>query len=308
MHTKNIQFTIECSKEKVHFLDVNVCKKETRLCTSVYIKPTDCFTYLQYGSFHPRQTKQSIVYSQLLRYKRITSDPQTFVHDANNLGKQFIRRGYPARLVKSAITKVSKKSRENLTQGPKERVNTRVPLVTTYHPQIGNLAKLARKEWSGIKLDSKLSEHMGEVPLLSQRQPPNLRTLLVRSTLPEPSQSRGNKKCGKPRCQICQHLVTESVVQVSPSYRIHPPNHTCDSTNVLYCIMCKKCPGKSYIGETGNRFRTRFNNHKSSITQKRTTLPVAEHFTQPDHSLKDLRVCLFGGDYRTADDRKWAEL
>ena len=64
----------------------------------------------------------------------------------------------------------------------------------------------------------------------------------------------------------------------------------------------------SYIGETSTRFRMIFNNHKSSISKNRKDFPVANHFSGPNHALKDLKVCIFGGGYKSAEDRKWAEL
>ena len=156
----------------------------------MYIKPTDSFTYLEYNSFHPLlHTKQSIVYSQLLRYKRITSDPTMFEADAINLGKHFIRRGYPVRFINNALTslRVSKKRRDTK---PKDGKNERIPLVTTYHPQVRKFASTTKREWVNIQLDPKLSVAMGEPPLHSQRQPPNLKSLLVRSELPKPNNSQ----------------------------------------------------------------------------------------------------------------------
>ena len=126
-------------------------------------------------------------------------------------------------------------------------VSLLLPHITPQVPKV--LPSTTKREWANIQLDPKLSAAMGEPPLHSQRQPPNLKSLLVRSELPKPTIPKGNKRCGKPRCQICKHLVTESVVKVSPSFSIHPPNHTCDSSNVLYCITCAKCPEMSYIGE-----------------------------------------------------------
>ena len=309
-HNPNIQFTMEHSREEVHFLDVSVSMNDNELATRVYVKPTDSFTYLDYRSFHPSHTKQSIVYSQMLRYRRITSDPEVFEADALNLGKQFIRLGYPTRLVQHALTQVKKKSRiDLLSTEPKQKENERIPFVTTYHPQVKKLVSTTRREWAAnINLDHKLSHAMGESPLHSQRQPPNLRGLLVSSDLPKHPTPKGNKKCGKPRCQVCQHITTDSEVKISQAYSIRPPNHTCDASNVLYCIMCAKCPGVSYIGETSTKFRTRFNNHKSSIAKNRKDFPVATHFNLPNHTIRDVKVCIFGGGYKSAEERKWAEL
>lgn len=81
----SIKFTIESSRVSIPFLDVEVCFKGGRIATKVYSKPTDRHSYLHYRSFHPTHIKKSIVYSQLLRYKRIYSDHSDFVQESTNL-------------------------------------------------------------------------------------------------------------------------------------------------------------------------------------------------------------------------------
>ena len=310
-HNGSIKFTMESSCEKVHFLDVTVTLSPNgqKLQTSVYTKPTDSFTYLNFNSFHPTHIKESIVYSQLLRYKRITSDPLTYESDALQLGRHFIERGYPINMIKKSMKRVSQKNREDLlVQKSKHKGEEAVPFVSTYHPKGRQLALTFKKEWPTIKADEKLAKIMPRAPLHAQRQPPNLKRLLVRNQLPGPAQPRGNKPCGKSRCQICPHILTDNSVRLSSGYTIYPPDHNCDSSNILYCFLCDKCPEVAYIGETSTRFRVRFNNHRCTIRQRRTGFPVAEHFSQADHSLSDLKICLFGGGYKSADERKLAEL
>ena len=42
----------------------------------------------------------------------------------------------------------------------------------------------------------------------------------------------------------------------------------CDSSGVIYLqITCRKC-NKQYVGSTAKSFRIRFNNHKSSCTNR----------------------------------------
>ena len=249
------------------------------------------------------------MYSQLLRYKRITSDPHTYESDALQLGRHFIERDYPAKMIKKAMKKVSQKCREDLLKQERKNKNEEaVPFVSTYHPRTRHLAHTIKKEWPTITVDEKLAKVMPSIPLHAQRQPPNLKRLLVKNQLPGPTQNCGNQPCGKSRCQICPHIITDNSVRLSSGYVIKPKNHDCDSSNILYCFICTKCPDAVYIGETSTKFRTRFNNHRSTIRQHRTGFPVADHFNKANHSLSDLKICLFGGGYKTADERKLAEL
>ena len=62
----NIKFTYEYSN-----IDLKVGIVESKLITSLFVKPTDRHQYLHYSSGHPEHTKRSIIYSQTLRFKRL---------------------------------------------------------------------------------------------------------------------------------------------------------------------------------------------------------------------------------------------
>ena len=67
----SIKFTTEISFTSIPFHDVLVSVTETGIRTSLYRTPTDRPTYHMHCSFHPHHIKSSIVFSQLLRLKRI---------------------------------------------------------------------------------------------------------------------------------------------------------------------------------------------------------------------------------------------
>ena len=75
-------------------------------------------------------------------------------------------------------------------------------------------------------------------------------------------------------------------------------NLTCTSTNVVYCITCRKggpsCPTHpQYIDKTGKSLVERFRGHRGTVVQKgqdQTTAPVGVHFRQPGHSIHDLEM------------------
>ena len=47
------------------------------LVTDINVKKTDARAYLNFDSYHPKQTFPSIVYSQMLRYRRIINSDVT---------------------------------------------------------------------------------------------------------------------------------------------------------------------------------------------------------------------------------------
>ena len=62
----------------------------------------------------------------------------------------------------------------------------------------------------------------------------------------------------------------------------------CNSRFVVYMFQCKTCE-KQYVGSSSTKFRTRFNNYKSSWKKHTDNKKVPQgasfhaHFSQPDH-------------------------
>ena len=114
----------------------------------------------------------------------------------------------------------------------------------------------------------------------------------------------GNSRCMKPRCQVCDILDTRKKLQIpGTSSTIQSGNCNCDSCNNVYLLICSKYDSGNYIGETSNKRRFIFNNHKKSIRDNSRGFPVAVHFNQPDHSHNNLRCVILRGDFKTTADR-----
>ena len=64
-----IKFDFEYSRKKVNFLDTTISISGNRLTTTLYSKPTDRKAYLHSKSYHPKSTKNSILFSQATRLK-----------------------------------------------------------------------------------------------------------------------------------------------------------------------------------------------------------------------------------------------
>ena len=67
----NIIFTSNISTTSINFLDVTIDPDLGHITINIYTKPTDTPAFPSYNSFHPRHIKQSIIYSQFLRLRRI---------------------------------------------------------------------------------------------------------------------------------------------------------------------------------------------------------------------------------------------
>ena len=100
----------------------------------------------------------------------------------------------------------------------------------------------------------------------------------------------GSSKCMNARCQVCDLLDTQKILQIpGTSSSIQPENNNCDSYNIVYLLICEICDSGNYIGETSNKLRFRLNNHKKSIRDSSRGFLVAVNFNHLDHSLENLR-------------------
>ncbi|OCT59104.1 hypothetical protein XELAEV_18001593mg [Xenopus laevis] len=80
---------------------------------------------------------------------------------------------------------------------------------------------------------------------------------------------------------------------------------SCASSNVVYMITCTGCStGGRYIGETGQKLRTRMNHHRHKTNSKSCDTPVGQHFCSQNHSLQDMQVLILKGNFKTEQERK----
>ena len=99
----------------------------------------------------------------------------------------------------------------------------------------------------------------------------------------------------------------QKVTRENTTHQVHG-TYSCDSTNVVYLIRCRKeCPEAWYIGETMQTLRQRMNGHRTTITRQECSLPVGEHFSSPGHSASDLQVNILQGGLQDTRQRKIVE-
>ena len=74
------------------------------------------------------------------------------------------------------------------------------------------------------------------------------------------------------------------------------------------CILCRKCPGVVYIGETGRRLGDRFREHRLDVIKIKMALPVPAHFARVDHQLEDMQVAVIRAGLPEQDKRRREEM
>ena len=113
------KYTIDPPAREGNFLDVTIYfGPEEQLETKPFSKPTSTITFLHYASNHSGACKDAIVYSQLLRLRRITTRTELFKLAAERLLEAFINRGYPRQMLKKYLKEVLAMSQEELLSSP----------------------------------------------------------------------------------------------------------------------------------------------------------------------------------------------
>jgi len=167
---------------------------------------------------------------------------------------------------------------------------TKHPFVLTYSPQLHSIKHIAKDLQPLLDFDPYLHNIFPSTPLISYRQPPNLRRILTSSQSPITNPTNGTFPCNSPKCLLCQHINTTHTI-TGPNGFTHPIKgyFNCNTSNIIYAITCNLCPGTIYIGETGNTLRQRMNGHRSDI-KARKNKPVANHFNQSNHDICNLKI------------------
>ena len=136
-----------------------------------------------YCSFHPHHIKSSIVFSQLLRLKRICSDISDYEHEVKILTQSLLSRGYPYKLISKQINHASHIVRtKSLTRYSNKNTNEkRITFITQFHPSIATFMKNVNKDWLNIRTDNRFNNKLSNPIIHANKQPRNLQQLLTRS-------------------------------------------------------------------------------------------------------------------------------
>ena len=109
----NIRFTCDVEKDRsLAFLDIDICRCNNKLETSVHRKSTFSGVYTNYGSFIATEYKSSLITTLLYRSFTIVSDYHKLHEEIVKLKSVLRQNGYPARFLDKIISKFLDKSFE----------------------------------------------------------------------------------------------------------------------------------------------------------------------------------------------------
>ena len=91
----------------------------------------------------------------------------------------------------------------------------------------------------------------------------------------------GFSRCGDKRCNTCRLGTFGTTIPITSTGKTFHIIHkiTCKSSNLIYCITCKKCLAQ-YIGETEQELHCRQRGHLADINKNQENLPYVSHFNR----------------------------
>ena len=293
-----IKFTSEISAHKVCFLDTwAILHENGSIQTDLYTKPTDSNNYLTYQSAHPPHCKKGIPGGQFLRLRRICSDEDSFIKHSIIKGKHFLRRGYPIDVLKQGFLKALNTDRDSLLKITPKDKNEEPPLilVTTFNPGFHGLRNIVDKNWGILGISCSTRDIHQKQLITGLRKPANLKDILVKAKLRDPPHAPASEPCNPcntKTCRYCPKLNKSGRITCSATKRDYVAKHnvTCKSSNLIYCISCKRC-GIQYVGQTKNRLMDRFQSHFYNIGHNKPGSVIGKHFNSNGHqSLSDVEI------------------
>ena len=147
----NIIFTSNISTTLVNFLDVTIDLHGGHISTKAYTKSTDTHAFLSCNSFHPRHIKQSIIYGQFLRYRRICSNDEIFFNDAIKLLEYFLARQYLFSDILHNFNKVKQIDRQKLLSLTPKQQYKNICLITKFSPKIDHFIQSIKSNYRILK-------------------------------------------------------------------------------------------------------------------------------------------------------------
>ena len=91
-----VQFTLEVEKEEflaLAFLDVGILKKEGKLVTKIYRKPTHTQQYIHWGSNHPKNMLLGVLKGLIHRAHVLCDMKEDLIEELDLLKNVFISNG-----------------------------------------------------------------------------------------------------------------------------------------------------------------------------------------------------------------------
>ncbi len=282
----------------VNFLDLNITldKITGKLNFSLYIKPTNTFSYLLTNSNHPSFIFKNIPKSLFFRIRRSCTLFSDYLFFSRMLIAQLVERGYDFNIVLKCARMVGTLDRESLIPyKPKDDSFSKNTIFfkLPFNFNTLNLERAFSDSFSKISNSDFLLNQ--KLKLIFSMQP-NLSSIFVHNFKLLPTNTFNFKICSRVSCKVCPYSDSNPFIQLNNFILPILSNTSCRSLNVVYVIFCRQC-NFYYIGQTkrlSKRIREHVLNCFLNDALGGNCSSVFPHFNLPKHHLKtDFRFMVF---------------
>eukprot|EP00061_Rhincodon_typus_P012195 g37777.t1 len=223
----------------------------------------------------------------------------------------FIGAGYDAQLIDRQFQCATVKNRNDLLRRQTWDTSNKVPFIIQYFPGTEKLHHSLCSLQPIINDDEHLTKIFPMPPLLTFKQPPNLKQTIVLSKLPS-LQDNIDHNTIQPYngnlCKKCQIFDMDATITCGNTTHHMHGRYSCDSANVVHFICCRQgCPEAWYIGKTMQTLQKWMNGHCITIARQGCSVPVREHFSGQRHLASDLQVNILQGGLQDTQQCRVAE-
>lgn len=279
------------SDEVVNFLNLNIrlCKLTGSLIFSIYYKPTNTFSYLLNSSNHPSHIFDNIPFGLFYNAKRICSDFHDFLFHSRKIFSNLLNRGFDSKKLLMTSNVISKLNRNDLIpyrNRSTKNLSTENCFIfkIPFDINLNNKHIDIRQSFKKIISNSVLLKDF-KLKLIYSRQLSILDIFI--NHFKQPIFKFHYKKCKNKFCLICYFANSGECIFLNNFPLIAKNNFSCNSTNCVYVIICKKCPNTFYVGQTINLHR-RITNHLrdiSNFSPYKIYTSVSTHFNLVGHDI-----------------------
>eukprot|EP00061_Rhincodon_typus_P001375 g14624.t1 len=188
---------------------------------------------LHFSSFQLKHVKEAIAYGQALHICRICSDKEERNRHLRMLKDALIRTGYDAQLINCQFRYAIAKKHNDLLRNQTWDTTNRVPFVVQYFPGAEKLHHVLRSLQHVIDDDKHLTKIIPMPPLLTFKQPPNLKQAIVRSklsSLQDNIKHNATQPCHSKLCKTMPDHQHATITRGNTTHHVHG-RYSCDSAN-----------------------------------------------------------------------------
>jgi hypothetical protein len=293
------------SAESVNFLDLEIFfdKITKKMNFSLYIKPTNSFSYLLPSSNHPKHIFDNIIISLVIRIRRICTKTVDYFSHTRNLCLQLVKRGYNFNKINGIIRNVGNIERKKLLPyKPKDNNflnNNSLKIFIKYDDNNYLLKNFLYHCYYKLKNEFEVIKE--NKLLIINKINDNIGSMLIHNKKLEKNCKYSYLKCKDNDCTIC--IYADKFYYFKYDKFILPLKSlsSCDSEGIIYIINCNIC-NCFYIGESIRSVKDRISEHIRNIKKFKKNIirslinnnsEVAEHFNLKNHSLDNFKFIIF---------------